>query len=232
MHFHAGFIWLQHRRRGDAICQPGSTWNPCTLFLFFFVFGKRFWLLCIVTGEVCMWFSGGRERWKQKADARHRWGFLLSLLFSPKRRRLAVYLTWFWFGVHRLRRVVQGQVQPTLKAQRVRKGLRDVLCEVQMRATRHLRQQRTLRQMLHWHDHPWQQDQVPLNPPFPPPSVSSNWVAFLLLSSFNSVLMLSPVFSPVFFMVYMFELQCIYLPMFPWALNLYNKLHGFNFTKR
>ena len=61
----------------------------------FFVFGKRFWLLCIVTGEVCMWFSGGRERWKQKADARHRWGFLLSLLFSPKRRRLAVYLTWF-----------------------------------------------------------------------------------------------------------------------------------------
>ena len=168
MHFHAGFIWLQHRRRGDAICQPGSTWNPCTLFLFFFVFGKRFWLLCIVTGEVCMWFSGGRERWKQKADARHRWGFLLSLLFSPKRRRLAVYLTWFWFGVHRLRRVVQGQVQPTLKAQRVRKGLRDVLCEVQMRATRHLRQQRTLRQMLHWHDHPWQQDQVPLKPPFPP----------------------------------------------------------------
>lgn len=62
-------------------------------FYFYFVFGKRFWLLCIVTGEVCMWFSGGRERWKQKADARHRWGFLLSLLFSPKRRRLAVYLT-------------------------------------------------------------------------------------------------------------------------------------------
>ncbi|XP_021826015.1 uncharacterized protein LOC110766912 isoform X2 [Prunus avium] len=60
------------------------------------------------------------ERWKQKANARHR----------------------LW-------RVVQAEVQRSLEAKDLQQGLRYVLCEMQVCATWHFWEQRTLWQVLH-----------------------------------------------------------------------------------
>lgn len=57
---------------------------------------------------------------------------------------------------------MQGEVQPALKAQRVRESLRNLLLQVQMRSSWDFRKQRGVRQVLHRYDHPRQSDQVPL----------------------------------------------------------------------
>lgn len=65
-------------------------------------------------------------------------------------------------GWCRLHPAVQQSVQPALEEEDVHEGLHDVLRPLQVCAARHLRQPRTLREVLHQHDHPWQPLQVPL----------------------------------------------------------------------
>lgn len=65
----------------------------------------------------------------------------------------------FW-GRFRLWRFVQAEMQSSLEAKRVQQGVRHVLCEVQVCATRDRREQGDVWGVLHWHDHPWEQDQM------------------------------------------------------------------------
>lgn len=57
---------------------------------------------------------------------------------------------------------MQIQMQFTLEAKSVYKGMWNMLSKVQMCATRYLWQQRDVWQMLHRNDHSRKQDQVPL----------------------------------------------------------------------
>lgn len=57
----------------------------------------------------------------------------------------------------RLWREVQGEVQFALKAKDLHESLRDMLYEVQVCSSGHLREQRDVWQVLHSHDHSWQQ---------------------------------------------------------------------------
>ena len=69
--------------------------------------------------------------------------------------------------VYRLWRTVQGEMQSSLKAEPVPQGMWDLLCQMQVRSTWDCRQQGAVRGLLYWHDHPWQQDQVPMSPFIP-----------------------------------------------------------------
>ncbi|XWS37390.1 hypothetical protein CRYUN_Cryun19dG0038900 [Craigia yunnanensis] len=59
-------------------------------------------------------------------------------------------------------RFVQAKMQSALKAKQMQQGVWDLLLEVQVRATRDFREQGSLRDLVHWHDHPWKRHQVPL----------------------------------------------------------------------
>ncbi|KAL5747268.1 hypothetical protein ACOSP7_024265 [Xanthoceras sorbifolium] len=96
---------------------------------------------------------------------------------------------------HRLWRVVQAEVQSSLKAKPVQQSMWHVLCEVQVCATRHFREQGGVWKLLHRHDYSWKQNQVPIGP-YPtsgpgPIQTQPNWVPFLL--SVDSDLLLSKV---------------------------------------
>jgi hypothetical protein len=82
----------------------------------------------------------------------------------------------------------RGEMQFTLEAKRVHQSVWHVLCKVQVCSAGDLREQRIVWEVLHGHDHSWQQDQVPLSSK-QAPSLFAKYIYIcrsLCIQSFNS----------------------------------------------
>lgn len=97
----------------------------------------------------------------------------LSIFFSFLPSGFIIILLDSVFCGFRLWRIVQAEMQSSLEAKRVQQGVWHVLCEVQVCATWDGREQGDVWGMLHWHDHPWEQDQMSIGwRMFPLPSLA------------------------------------------------------------
>lgn len=170
---HAGFIWYQDGRRVTPSC-PGVG----TKALFFIYFSCRNMVVNLPLGLMVESFlqqpfvRGVNRRLMQEMGGSI-WFFSL-LLFGGVYLLISSLLhICFWvfmFFGFRLWRFVQAEMQSSLEAKRVQQGVWHLLCEVQVCATGNRWEQRDVWGVLHWNDHPWEQDQmsIAIAPKIPP----------------------------------------------------------------